>query len=256
MNNIDILRNCKRVIEFLLGAKIYGYPSTIIQIIPEGKREQAWFSYLSVIRSIIEKYHVDLILDVGANKGQFALKMRRFYKGPIISFEPVSRIFTVLKNTTAHDKNWFKFNYALGNESGEQSINVCERDELSSLLETKKDYIKKFGDGEDLPVKELIQIRRFDDITDEMPFNINSRKILLKMDTQGYDLEVFRGARSIRENIVAIQSEVYQTPRYSQTPLWTENINEYEKAGFKLAGLYPVTRDGFYFMSSDCLMVK
>jgi FkbM family methyltransferase len=227
-----------------------------MQIIPERKRGKAWFSYPSIVRAIIEEYQVDLILDVGANKGQFALGVRRFYKGPIISFEPVSRMFTVLSHTAPHDNNWFKFNYALGNKSEEQYINVHENDELSSLLETNQYFVERFGDVATRSEKELIKIRRFDDIVDEIPFNIDSRKIFLKMDTQGYDLEVFKGAQSIRKNLVALQSEVSQMPIYYHTPNWTETINEYEKAGFRLAGLYPAHRDGFYYIVSDCLMVK
>ncbi len=70
---MKILRTCKRAVERLIGARIYGHPSTIIQVVPEKKRRKAWFSYPSTIRAIIEEYKVDLILDVGANVGQFAL---------------------------------------------------------------------------------------------------------------------------------------------------------------------------------------
>jgi FkbM family methyltransferase len=256
MNALQILVHTKKIAERLLAARISGYPSTIIQIIPDKRRREAWFFYPSILRSIIEEHQVDLILDVGANVGQFALGVRRFYKGPIISFEPVARTFTILRNTAPQDTNWFKFNYALGNKSGEQYMNVSEMDQLSSLLEANEDSIKRFGDSAARSTKELVQIRRFDDIVNEMPFAVHSRKILLKTDTQGYDLEVFRGARSIRESIVAIQAEVYHESVYHGTPYWTESINEYAAAGFRLAGLYPVTRDGLYYLSSDCLMVR
>jgi FkbM family methyltransferase len=251
-----ILRICRRVLEHLMGARIYGSPFTIMHIIPEKKRPKAWFSYQSILRTIIDQYQVDLVLDVGANIGQFALGMRRLYKGPIISFEPVSRTFALLQNIAPDDKNWYKFNFALGSESGEQYMNVYEMDQLNSLFETNEDTIQRFGAEADGPVKELVQIRRLDDIVDEMPFNIRTKKIFLKTDTQGYDMEVFKGARSIWDNIVAIQAEVYQRPVYDQAPPWTENIKEYTQAGFRFAGLYPVVRDGLYYRSSDCLMVK
>jgi len=188
--------------------------------------------------------------------GQFALGMRRLYQGPIISFEPVSHTFATLKGKAPQDKNWFKLNYALGNASGEQYMNVYEMDQLSSMLETTEDTIKRFGEGAAAPAKELIRIRRLDDILNEMPFDIRSRKIMLKMDTQGYELEVFKGALSLRGSIAAIQAEVYQKPVYDKAPPWTEAIKEYTEAGFKFAGLYPVVRDGLYYQSSDCLMVR
>jgi FkbM family methyltransferase len=243
---MGILRKCKRLVEYILG----------IQVIRKIKKEKAWFSKNSIVRSIIEEYQVDLILDVGANKGQFAHEVRKFYKGPIISFEPVLRIFTELKHTVSHDKNWIVFNYALGDASKEQYINVYDSDDFSSLLEINKYGVEFFGAKMAKSVRELIQIRRFDDIVGEIPFNIHTKKIFLKMDTQGYDLEVFHGSSSIRENLVALQSEVSQKPIYKGMPHWTESINDYEKAGFRLAGLYPVSRDGFQYIESDCLMVK
>jgi FkbM family methyltransferase len=253
---MKILRTCKRALELLIGARIYGYPSRIMLIIPEKRQRFAWFSYPSTIRMILEKYKVDLVLDVGANVGQFSLSMRRLYKGPIISFEPIASTFEALRKKAPQDKHWYKFNYALGNESGERTMNVYEMDQLNSLLETTEETIERFGDGAARPRKELIRIRRLDDILNEMPFDVRSRKIFLKMDTQGYELEVFRGARSIHDSIVAIQAEVYQKPVYDQAPVWTEAIKEYTGAGFKFAGIFPVVRDNLYYRSSDCLMIR
>ena len=59
---MNLLLNIKKIVERLLGVRIIGYPFSIIQIIPERKRQKAWFSQESILRSIIEKYQVDLIL--------------------------------------------------------------------------------------------------------------------------------------------------------------------------------------------------
>jgi hypothetical protein len=99
-------------------------------------------------------------------------------------------------------------------------------------------------------------LRRLDDITGQIPFDIYSRKIFMKLDTQGYDLEVFKGAASILKNLVAFQSELAHKNLYKGAPHWTEVIDEYEKAGFLLAGLFPIIRDGYQYVESDCLMVK
>jgi FkbM family methyltransferase len=253
---MKVLKICRGILERILRARIYGAPFSMMQIIPEKMRRNAWFSYQSIVSSIIEEFQIDLVLDVGANVGQFAQGIRRLYKGPIISFEPVSHTFATLQQTAPEDKNWYKFNYALGSESGEQQMNVYEMDQLSSMLETNEDTIERFGDGAARAVKELVQIRRFDDIVKEMPIDVYSRKIFLKMDTQGYELEVFKGARSIRENIMVIQAEVYQKPVYDKAPIWTDSISEYTKAGFRFAGLFPIVKDGLYYRSSDCLMVR
>jgi FkbM family methyltransferase len=252
-----VLRKLRRLLEGLLsGVNIYGFDRRILQIIPKVKRKEAWFSYPSIIREITEEYKVDLIIDVGANKGQFTKEIRKLYKGPIFSFEPVSSVFIKLKSAAAPDKNWYVFNYALGNESKEQYINVNEPNEMSSFLEIDESWIEHFNVKGARLVRELIHLRRFVDIMGELPFDISSKKIFLKMDTQGYDLEVFKGASNIVKHLVALQSEVATVPIYKGMPTWTDTIHEYEKAGFRLAGLYPIFRNGLEYIESDCLMVK
>jgi FkbM family methyltransferase len=253
---MSIFRKCKLLAKYFLHAQVYVFTWNKLFVIRERKGTEVWFSHASMLRSIIEAFQIDLVLDVGANKGQFAHQVRKFYKGLLISFEPVLHAFTELKRSASHDKNWFVFNYALGNESKEQYINVYESDDLSSLLEKNQYFVEFFGENTAKSARELIHVRRFDDIAGEIPFSISTRKIFLKMDTQGYDLEVVKGASIIRENLMALQSEVSQRPLYQGMPHWLESISEYEKAGFKLAGLYPVDKDGLQYIESDCLMVK
>ncbi len=60
--------------------------------------------------------------------------------------------------------------------------------------------------------------------------DIGSRRILLKMDTQGYDTEVFKGLGSKLEHVYALQSEVSLISIYEGMPHWTESISLYEKS--------------------------
>jgi len=83
-----------------------------------------------------------------------------------------------------------------------------------------------------------------------------SRRICLKMDTQGYDLEVFRGLGACTADVHALQSELSVVPIYNGMPHWTESILEFEKAGFGVAGMFPVNRDSLKVIEYDCLFVK
>lgn len=66
---------------------------------------------------------INLILDVGANQGQFALNMRKLgYKEKIISFEPLSSAYNILYNHSLKDDNWIALNFALGNFDGETKL--------------------------------------------------------------------------------------------------------------------------------------
>jgi hypothetical protein len=78
------------------------------------------------------------------------------------------------------------------------------------------------------------------------------------MDTQGYDLEVFTGLGNSYESIFALQSEMSVIPIYDDMPHLTESITFYEKAGFELAGMYPVNLDesSLRVIEFDCFMVN
>jgi hypothetical protein len=78
------------------------------------------------------------------------------------------------------------------------------------------------------------------------------------MDTQGYDLEVFAGLGDVREQVLALQSEVSVVPIYQGMPHLTESISCYEQAGFAIAGMYPVSteKSALRVVEFDCLMVS
>src|SRR5699024_4540372 len=84
-----------------------------------------------------------------------------------------------------------------------------------------------------------------------------SRRLYLKMDTQGFDLEVFAGLGERSQDIVAMQSEVALLLIYQQMPRMPEAIATYEEAGFEISGLYPITRqpDG-RVIEYDCVLVR
>lgn len=80
----------------------------------------------------------------------------------------------------------------------------------------------------------------------------------LKMDTQGYDLEVLKGLGSMHEFIFALQSEISVIPIYQNMPHLTDSISFLEKAGFEIAGMYPVNQEKstLRMVEFDVLMVN
>src|SRR5262245_943650 len=86
--------------------------------------------------SMIRSRQVDLVVDVGANTGQFALKLRQLgYSGRILSFEPVKSVFERLAVNAANDHNWDVLNLAVGDEVKEGSIHVSKMTLFSSMLQ-------------------------------------------------------------------------------------------------------------------------
>lgn len=211
------------------------------------------------LKNILQEYEVDLVLDVGANKGQFASALRDIgYQDKIISFEPLSNVYQTLSQKASKDANWDVYNLALGQRTGEQTIHIANVSAFSSFLPSNSWCEQRFGKKSVGSKRETVMVHRLDELLREVVENINQQKIYLKMDTQGYDLEVFAGTDNILNNIVALQSEVSVIPIYENMPHITDSILLFEKAGFDLAGMYPVSYEEstLRVVEFDCLMVK
>lgn len=103
------------------------------EIIKKKKNHKLYDSHLI---NLIQKYQVNCIFDVGANRGQYGLLLRSLgYKGRIISFEPVKSTFDILLAASAKDSSWDVYNYALGSEDTTKTIRVIKNSDLSSFLE-------------------------------------------------------------------------------------------------------------------------
>jgi hypothetical protein len=78
----------------------------------------------------------------------------------------------------------------------------------------------------------------------------------LKMDTQGFDLEVVRGAERVLPSVLGLQSEISVVPIYQQMPDYLTALATFKDLGFVLTGIYPVVRDKSTLAVTefDCIM--
>jgi len=191
---------------------------------------------------LLRELRVNVVLDVGANVGQYADGLRRSgYAGRIASFEPVAELSAALRERAATDDRWQVHGYALGDADGEADINVVPGT-LSSLLDASA-----FGKDWAAPLREsrteTIRVRRLQDVLDEVTAGLADPRVYLKMDTQGFDLQTFRGAGERVNELLALQSEVSCMPIYDCMPRMAEQLAEYERAGFEITGMFSVSRD-------------
>jgi len=205
---------------------------------------------------ILDEYRVESIIDVGANEGQFALSMRTLgFRGKIYSFEPVDAAYEKLKRASASDNSWFVFDFALGAEPAEALINVSDFSSFSSILDVN-DYARERWADSKVTHQQKITIKTLDECASEGLFDSNSR-LLLKMDTQGYDLEVFRGAQSVLPNVSCMLSELSLIPIYEGMPSYSDALAEFESYGFRASGFYPITRNENLTLNEvDCVLVN
>jgi FkbM family methyltransferase len=206
---------------------------------------------LTHLKQLIDLLEINCVLDVGANRGQFASELRGIgFKGLIVSFEPVQREFVALRQRFSRDSAWRGYPIALGRENGMRNINVIPHlTVMSSLLETQQ----LWPNAE----VEKIEVKRLDGIFHEVVSGLAARRVLLKMDTQGYDLEVFAGAEGCLEHLHALQSEVSVVPLYKGMPHYLQSLGVYERAGFLLFNLSVVGRTGDGGLQElNCLMKR
>ena len=179
---------------------------------------------------------VDVVLDVGANLGQFALGLRdRGYRGKIVSFEPIDSVFRELKAVAERDGNWQTHNFALGAVPGRAVLNVSRRSEFSSILEQSPAALR-FDATAAVQRQEEVTVACLDDLF--APFR--DQIVFLKIDTQGYERPILEGAREVLSQVVGVQLELPLVHLYKETWSLTDALIYMEDAGFVLAQLVPV----------------
>jgi FkbM family methyltransferase len=250
-------RRVKETLEALTGYTVMniGGPNVFV-LAAKRSLGRVWFSYDIHLKTLLDRCGVNVVLDVGANRGQFVVRLRRFYKGKVLSFEPVPQIFADLATAAAPDPQWDVYKLALGSRDTTERFNISASSEFSSFLETNEYCQQRFGVHAAAAREELVSVRRLDGLLEDIVPHLDNAKVFLKLDTQGYDIEVFKGLGDKHKHVVALQTEVSLIPVYSEMPHWTESISFFEKAGFGVTGLFPVNREALRVIEYDCVMVN
>ncbi len=207
--------------------------------------------------TVLRSRNIDCIFDVGANSGQYGLFLREIgYKGHIISFEPVSAVFDLLKKNCGHDDKWTCRNYALGDKNEKKILNVYKSTVFSSFLTVNEHYRKIWRSLENV-TPETVDVYRLEDVWDELTRDLGCKNYMLKLDAQGFDKFVFDGARDRLKSISVLQSELALIPVYDGMMQAYTVLNEYHKFDFLISGMYPQNCDkSLAVIEFDCVLVK
>lgn len=210
-------------------------------------------------KTVLRELAVDCVLDVGAHQGEYAGFLRDLdYTGEIISFEPVRSSFEILSKAHASDKRWRGHNVALGAEEGELEMNIYTGSVFNSFLKLAEDGTTRFRDDTQPLRVERVRVRRLETVLDEILAARPKANIFLKMDTQGYDLQVLRGGGRRLESIRALQTELAARCTYAGMPTFSESLSELDRLGFELTGIFPVARemDHLRVIEFDCVLCR
>ena len=192
------------------------------------------FEHRTVLK-LLQKRHLDLIIDVGSNKGQFTFASKIYFPNvTIISFEALKSEFKKYINLISSFKKINAYNYALGNIKKITKMNIASSPDSSSLLEMNDLQIKEFGTYE-TKLYEEIEVRRLDEWLDQIK---SFKSILMKIDVQGFELEVLKGSKQVLKYIDYLYIEASSVELYKNQPL-IENIKDFLfKEGFFLEGSF------------------
>lgn len=190
------------------------------------------------LHRLLEHCNVDLVLDVGANSGHYATELRAHgYAGRIVSFEPLAAAYASLTVAARGNAGWnVAPRMALGDSEGEIDIHVAGNSLSSSILDMLPEH-ERAAPGSAFVGSESVPLRRLDRVASDYMTGANS--VLLKIDTQGYEDRVLKGAAGVLDKVTAIQTELSLVPLYAGQPLFDEMREKIETMGFVLFAIFP-----------------
>lgn len=203
--------------------------------------------------NLLNANKISTIIDVGANIGQYATQVRSLgFNGRIISIEPQKKEFDILRAKTQRHNNWDAINVALGDYDGDHTINIASNSYSSSML----DINSAGGNLFNYVDKQNVTVARLDSIYDDLISP--TEKVFLKVDVQGFEQEVIKGAYNSLRKIAGVQLEVSHFENYKGEMLFTDTLKEMEKLNFSLHAISPElfnSNDGKQ-LQSDCIFFK
>lgn len=169
------------------------------------------------------------VIDIGANIGQFACAAENIFRPMcLLSFEPNPQIFSKLRENLSTLPSARLFAKGLGATSGTMDLRVNAHSHSSSFLKLADSHRRAFPEA--VEVGEIrVQVSTLDEeIGDEdLP-----QPVLLKIDVQGFEAEVIRGARSVLAKVDWVVVETSFVSLYQGEPIFMEVARALENRGF------------------------
>ncbi len=214
------------------------------------------YFFVQRLRRVIAEYRIDCILDVGANVGQYRkfLRDQVGYEGLIISFEPDPNNVAALREAQRMDDKWVIQDCALGKETSTLVLNIMESSVFNSFLEPDDSETDQFQ-GENRVIERVeVQVKRLDQIMQGLKDEYGFKNVFLKLDTQGFDLDVFEGCSGCLDIIRGVQTEISVMSIYQNMPTFGDSLALFKTNGFEVSGLYPISELRFpHAVEFDCI---
>jgi FkbM family methyltransferase len=188
----------------------------------------------------LKRFAIDVVLDVGANQGQFARDLRDAgYQGRIVSFEPLPDAHAALSAHAQGDSKWTVHPpTAVGDFDGTIAINVAGNSVSSSVLPMLDAHAQAARNSAYVSSLQ-VPIARLDSLS--ASYVGQGDRVFLKIDTQGFEKQVLDGAPRTLRQACGVHCEMSIVELYAGQHLWKDMLARLEGNGF---GLWSI-QEGF-----------
>ena len=211
------------------------------------KGSSAWFKALrfGVAASVehvvvLRNLNCRSVVDIGANRGQFALAARYcFPDAKIISFEPLPEPGEVFRRVFADDGVVLLQNVAIGPEERRCMMHVSAKDDSSSLLPISMLQSEIFPGTNEMSTIN-VRVAPLDSVVSEEEI---IGPAMLKLDVQGFELDALRGCESLLSKFDWVYCECSFMELYSGQKLAADVIDWLSRRNFRIKGVFNPTYD-------------
>ncbi len=184
-------------------------------------KEDQFFNELNLIYDYFKIDKVNVIFDIGSNIGTWSVSAKKISKkAKLYSFEPLNYNFNILKKNLIEYENIVTMNFALGNENTRKNISFPEWE--TNYKRIGNSGLFSISGGTNISA-EIVDIKKFDDLSFDLDFK-NNGKIFIKIDVEGFELEVLKGMSQFVNNYKVIIKLEFNTKSWKKTKI---NIDDF-----------------------------
>lgn len=197
---------------------------------------------------------VDVVLDVGANAGQYGELLREEgFGGRLISLEPVQAAFDALERRAASDAAWTALRLAASDVDGDVVLNVTADTRSTSVLARNERFADRAGWSPD--GTETAPARRLESLVPELLRD--GERAYLKLDVQGFEDRVLAGAGAALARFAALELELSVTALYDGQAQLVDLLPFLAERDFHPVSMEPILLDDRgRLMEMDGLFVR
>lgn len=193
------------------------------------------------VSTFLNRFEVDCVFDIGANRGQYATGLRKNagYKGHIISVEPIPGVFAELARAALRDPLWYCENCALGETNGCRDFHIMQGDQFSSFLDPTSEEFSLLKERNSVSKTISVETTTLDTLFQKWREKIGFSRPYLKLDTQGFDHVILASGRNVVSQFFGIQSEVAFKRLYTGALNFHEAMSFMDQIGFSISSIFP-----------------